>query len=249
MGEIFNSLQGEGLCIGKRQVLVRFAGCSCRCVYCDTEAYRNFRLPFCGVQVRAGGAKFRRVPNPLGPDAVAGQVKRLLTPDVHSISLTGGEPLEAGEFLVEVAVACRETGLPLYLETNGADSQRMRRVAPYLDYASIDVKLPDHGAVARSRWSKLFEEELECVRIARSQDLRTFVKIVVLARSDPVVFERVCKRLAKFEIPLVIQPVTPRKNVAAPPIEDLLAFSEIASGAGVSEIAIIPQVQKLIGVR
>ena len=249
VGEIFNSLQGEGPYVGRRQVFVKFAGCSLRCIYCDTLAYRSFSPPFCNVEVRAGAGKFMRVPNPIGPEALMDHVERLLTPDVHSVSLTGGEPLESGEFLIEVARACKGSRLATYLETNGADSGTMDRVAPYLDFASIDVKLPEHEAVPRNRWSKLFEEELACLRIALSRGLRTFVKVVIIGASSASDFKMICERLAEFEVPLIIQPVTPRRKIAAPSIKKLLAFSTIASKAKVREIAIIPQVHKLIGVK
>ena len=249
VGEIFNSLQGEGPYVGSRQVFVRFAGCSLRCMHCNTLAYRSFSPRFCNVEVRAGVGKFMRVPNPIGPEALMDHVERLLTPDVHLVSLTGGEPLESGEFLIEVARACKGSRLATYLETNGADSETMGRVAPYLDFASIDVKLPEHEAVPRNRWSKLFEEELACIGVARARGLRAFAKVVILGSSSTGPFKRVCERLAGFKIPLIIQPVTPRGKISAPPIEKLFAFSEIAAKAGVREISIIPQVHKLIGVK
>ncbi len=36
ISEIFSSIQGEGLYLGKRHIFVRFFGCNMRCAYCDT---------------------------------------------------------------------------------------------------------------------------------------------------------------------------------------------------------------------
>ncbi|MBI2447469.1 MAG: 7-carboxy-7-deazaguanine synthase QueE, partial [Candidatus Omnitrophica bacterium] len=44
ISEIFSSIQGEGLYLGKRQIFVRFYGCNMRCAYCDTMPSRYEEL-------------------------------------------------------------------------------------------------------------------------------------------------------------------------------------------------------------
>ena len=35
--EIFESLQGEALYIGQKQIFIRFSRCNLSCAYCDTD--------------------------------------------------------------------------------------------------------------------------------------------------------------------------------------------------------------------
>lgn len=250
IGQIFNSIQGEGLYVGRRQVFVRFAGCNLNCVYCDTEEFRKFRLSVCEVETKPSSMRFRRVKNPMTHGEVFRHVKRLTTPDTHSISLTGGEPLLAGDFLVDVARACRRAGLKTYLETSGASSEAAAKVVKHVDIAAVDVKLPEHQAVPRSRWPRLFEEELACVKLALEQGVETFVKIVVLPSTKPETIIHVCKRLTRVaKVPLVLQPVTPARKVhSVPSMSHVYHLAQAAARAGADEIAIILQVHKLIGV-
>ena len=41
LSEIFCSVQGEGLYLGRRQLFVRTAGCSVSCYWCDTPASKT----------------------------------------------------------------------------------------------------------------------------------------------------------------------------------------------------------------
>jgi organic radical activating enzyme len=250
VGQIFNSIQGEGLYVGRRQIFVRFAGCSLSCLYCDTMEFRKFRPRECEVQTRPGSAEFRRLRNPMSHEEVLGHVRRLRTPDVHSVSLTGGEPLLAGDFLIDISRSCRESGLSTYLETSGADSGTMGRVAEHINIAAIDIKLPEHQAVPRQRWRHLLREELSCFKAALRDGIKTFAKIVVLPSTKASVIAQVCSKLAEVgEIPVVLQPVTPAGKIrTAPSMTHMYHLAQAASKAGIKEIAIIPQVHKLIGV-
>jgi pyruvate-formate lyase-activating enzyme len=173
-----------------------------------------------------------------------------MTADVHSISLTGGEPLVAGDFLIDVARSCKDAGWATYLETNGANKRAMEKVVPHLDFAAIDIKLPDHEAMPHADWKRLYEEEISCLKIALEKGVKSFVKIVVLKSSRIDIFRKVCEKLADIGSPqLVIQPVTPAGKIRTTPhMDQVLKFSETAAKSGLREVMIIPQVHKLMGV-
>jgi organic radical activating enzyme len=247
VGEIFSSVQGEGLLVGRRQVFIRFAGCSLRCSYCDTRRYRDPKPPECGMEVSPGTGRFRKVRNPLPAEEVAAKALDLLTPDTHSISLTGGEPLEAGDFLVEVASSLEGKGAELYLETNGSQPATMEKVLPYLRHVSLCVKLRGQGSVPEKEWEGLFEREMDCARMTSQAGTKTFLKVVIRGKEDLKDFEEVCDRLAELGLPLVLQPATMGKRVV--PLRELLPFSKRAAEKGVREIALIPQVHRLWGIR
>lgn len=250
IGQIFNSIQGEGLYVGRRQVFVRFAGCSLDCNFCDTENFRQFQPSTCEVETKPSSMKIERVRNPMTQSQVLRHVKRLTTPDTHSVSLTGGEPLNAGDFLIGVAKGCKQAGLATYLETNGASSEAMKRVIRHITIAAIDIKLPEHQAVPARSWPSLLEQELSCIKLSLKEGVETFVKIVVLPSTSEKIIARVCKDLTNIgDVPLVLQPVTPSRRISsAPSMTHVYHLAQAAARSGIKEIAIIPQIHKLVGV-
>ncbi|RZN37209.1 MAG: 7-carboxy-7-deazaguanine synthase QueE, partial [Methanosarcinales archaeon] len=93
--EIFNSVQGEGIYAGTRQVFVRFCGCQLRCEYCDTQGAHHL-ADECRVHDR-------RINNPLDVGVVIDAINDLWTPSTRHVSLTGGEPLLHHGFIRELA--------------------------------------------------------------------------------------------------------------------------------------------------
>ncbi|TDA32634.1 MAG: hypothetical protein DSO02_05135, partial [Hadesarchaea archaeon] len=77
--------------------------------------------------------------------------------------------------------------------------------------------------------------------------IRAFLKVVVRGKEDLEGFGEVCERLAELDLPLVLQPATGRGG--AVPMQELLPFSRMAAERGIREIALIPQVHRLWGMR
>lgn len=197
--EIFSSLQGEGLWLGRRQVFLRLAGCNLACRFCDTPYGRT---PDCRVRLPAGG--WQHWPNPLSWQALAEWLHRYQQEDngIHSLVLTGGEPLLQAEVL-QFWLPCLRQFWPIYLETNGTCAAALEQLGPWVDFVSMDIKLPSVSGLG-ALWSQ-HEAFLQA-----AQGLPGAVKMVVSPQTPP---EEIVQgaRLAARQQPdweLVLQPET-----------------------------------------
>jgi 7-carboxy-7-deazaguanine synthase len=138
--EIFNSIQGEGLYVGVRQVFVRFEKCQLHCAYCDTPESRT-TTGSCRIESTPGKEKFHSFNNPISRDELEVAIRNLWSPSTRHVSLTGGEPLLHSDFIKTL-----DLEHPLYLETNSGFPQKARELKDIVAIASCDIKLPEHDS-------------------------------------------------------------------------------------------------------
>lgn len=137
--EVYASVQGEGLWVGKPQVFVRLHGCRLTCNYCDTpKTHLNIRES--RYEIEPFSERF--VPHSL--EWSISELKEVVCGyRIPSLALTGGEPLEQVGFL-EQWLEGFDTGIEILLETNGIEVEAYTRIADYITLTSFDLKLPSN---------------------------------------------------------------------------------------------------------
>jgi organic radical activating enzyme len=137
--EVFSSLQGEGIFIGRRQLFVRLAECNLACAYCDTA---HAAAPTWRAEQEPGSSNLVYYPNPAPPATLTRLVAAWQQACAlhHALVLTGGEPLlqsrALGAWLPEVT-----TILPVFLETNGTLPAALDPLLEHISWISMDIKL------------------------------------------------------------------------------------------------------------
>lgn len=237
LSEIFSSWQGEGPWAGVKQVFVRLAGCSLGCSYCDTPTARR-PANTCRVELVPLSGEYELAANPLTPEEVGGMVERFWDASYHSVSLTGGEPLEQVEELRELMLLLKGADIPTYLESNGTLPAALQQVVELADFISMDVKLDSSGGTGDH-----LESHAEFLRIAGARPV--CLKTVITSHTDLAEAERTFAALAeiKSDAPLVLQPVSETGDEEPPDFAHLARFQELA-GAYFDEVRIIPQLHK-----
>lgn len=219
ISEVFESIQGEGLYAGERQLFVRLFGCNLNCKFCDTKLteYKEY-----GAQELF--KELRRYPAAL-----------------HSVSFTGGEPLLQNEFLKTILAQTRKAGYKNYLETNGTLPAALKELIDYVDIVAMDIKLPSSTGQGE-HW----QEHEQFLKAAKKKDL--FVKTVICQSTKPCDFKKAIELLSGIDvnIPLILQPNSfEAGNGLTEKLKELKKFSL----KKLSYVSIIPQLHKIIGVK
>lgn len=118
VSEIFYSIEGEGIEIGRPEVFIRLTECNLRCTWCDTKyALEN------------------------GKDMSVNEViKEVAKYSCKSVSITGGEPLLQREKLLKLVQRLKKMGYWIQINTNGTIFDEA--IFSLADLISMDCKCP-----------------------------------------------------------------------------------------------------------
>jgi organic radical activating enzyme len=229
--EIFTSVEGEGFLYGTKTLFVRLAGCPFKCFYCDTKE----ALPI------TSGKEYQI-------DEAKKLIENNLVKNTYKVNFTGGDPLAQSEAVSELAKFIQQKKIPTYLESSCFDSVRFGQVLPYFDFLKVELKTADSEFVDKTHYSKLLENELECLRLAINSGKTTYIKIVVSSKTELEQFNKLLKRIfditSKSKIAGFI--IQPTYGISEPSLPQLLDFYD-AVHTYYEEVRIVPQLHKFIG--
>src|SRR5919106_4288335 len=164
VSEIFTSIEGEGIFVGKKTLFIRFSGCHLKCRWCDTK----YALPL------DSGTEYQI-------DEIEDFIIRELQPFTYKVNFTGGEPLLQTDAVIKLAdFIKKQTNLKTYIESSCFDSELFSKVLPYIDICKVEFKTEDSKVVEDAvDYDNLLENELRCLELAVQNNKATYIKIVV----------------------------------------------------------------------
>ena len=180
IAEVFQSIQGEGVYLGKQQIFIRFYGCNLnRCGFCDTQlnSFKEYTADYLCEYLKSG------------------------FPSLRSVALTGGEPLVQKDFLIEFLPLVKQADFQTYLETNATLPEALEAILDYIDVIAMDFKFPSSTGLG-DFWP---EHEAFLRLAARRQAL---IKAVICKTTELVDLEKAVQIIAKLHqsIPFILQP-------------------------------------------
>ncbi|MFC1645905.1 7-carboxy-7-deazaguanine synthase QueE [Candidatus Omnitrophota bacterium] len=221
VNDIFVSIQGEGKYIGQEQCFIRFYDCNLSCDFCDTKT-----------------SDFKEYSS---QDLIDEIKKLILTREIKSVSLTGGEPLLQRDFLLEFLPKLKAAGLNSYLETNGVLHEELFDIMDYVDVVSMDIKLP-----SSTKQKDFWQEHEECLEITKDKDM--FVKVIICINTTIDDFKKAVDLVSKID-PNITFILQPNSNEMSRELADKLKeFREYAKRF-LLNVKVIPQLHKALGVK
>ena len=234
VSEIFTSIEGEGIFIGKKTLFIRLSGCHLKCRWCDTK----YALPL------DSGTDYQI-------DEIKDLIIKELQPFTYKVNFTGGEPLLQTEAVIELAdFIKKQTNLKTYMESSCFNSELFSKVLPYIDICKVEFKTDDSKVVDDEEYDNLLLNEIRCLELAVESNKATYIKIVVTNSTNLESFKNLVYNISKKIKPsdilgFVIQPSF---GIDQPTVNKLLDTYDIVQPM-FPEVRIIPQLHKEIGAR
>jgi 7-carboxy-7-deazaguanine synthase len=234
VSEIFTSIEGEGILVGKKTLFIRLSGCHLKCRWCDTK----YALPL------DSGTDYQM-------DEIKDLIIKELRPFTYKVNFTGGEPLLQTEAVIELAdFIKKQTNLKTYMESSCFDSELFSKVLPYIDICKIEFKTDDSNVVEDEDYDNLILNEIKCLELAVECNKATYIKIVVTNSTNLESFKNLVYNISKRIKPSDILGfiIQPSFGIDQPTVNKLLDTYDIVEPM-FPEVRIIPQLHKEIGAR
>ena len=234
VSEIFTSIEGEGIFVGKKTLFIRFSGCHLKCRWCDTK----YALPL------DSGTDYQI-------DEIKDLIIKELQPFTYKVNFTGGEPLLQTEAVIELADFIKKhTNLKTYMESSCFDSELFSKVLPYIDICKVEFKTDDSKVVEDEEYDNLISNEIKCLELAVESNKATYIKIVVTNSTNLESFKNLVYNISKKIKPSDILGfiIQPSFGIDQPTVNKLLDTYYIVQPM-FPEVRIIPQLHKEIGAR
>ena len=234
VSEIFTSIEGEGIFVGKKTLFIRFSGCHLKCRWCDTK----YALPL------DSGTEYQI-------DEIEDLIIRELQPFTYKVNFTGGEPLLQTDAVIKLAdFIKKQTNLKTYIESSCFDSELFSKVLPYIDICKIEFKTDDSKVVENEVYDSLLLNEIKCLELAVESNKTTYIKIVVTNSTNLESFKNLVYNISKKIRPsdIVGFIIQPSHGVDQPTVNKLLDTYDIVQPM-FPEVRIISRLHKEIGAR
>jgi 7-carboxy-7-deazaguanine synthase len=121
ISEIFYSIEGEGIQIGRLEIFVRLSNCNLNCKWCDTKYAKQDGKE---MEIQDILSEIEKYP-------------------CKNISITGGEPLCQSNQLLDLLNKLKSSGYWVQINTNGTLFDQ--RIFELVDLVSMDCKCPSSG--------------------------------------------------------------------------------------------------------
>ncbi|HEY9399231.1 MAG TPA: 7-carboxy-7-deazaguanine synthase QueE [Nitrososphaeraceae archaeon] len=234
VSEIFTSIEGEGVFIGKKTLFIRLSGCHLKCRWCDTR----YALPLdSGIDYQV--------------EEIKDLIVKELQPFTYKVNFTGGEPLLQIEAVTQLAdFIKRHTNLKTYIESSCFDSELFSKILPYMDICKVEFKTEDSKVVKDEDYDNLLINEIRCLELAVQNSKTTYIKIVVTNSTKLDSFKNLVYNISKKIKPSDIMGfiIQPSDIIDQPSVNKLLDIYDIVQPM-FPEVRIIPQLHKVIGAR
>jgi 7-carboxy-7-deazaguanine synthase len=240
--EIFSSIQGEGIYVGKRQIFIRFAHCHLKCAYCDTPM--TSPTGQCHVETLPGSGQTEYFSNPMSPETLIDILTQLnQTARHHSFSFTGGEPLLYHRFLQSVFPHAQKLA-KIYLETSGTQPAFLAEVLPWVDIIAMDIKLP-----SATQETSQFENHAQFYQVAKqNRQTETYIKLVFNNQTTLEELEAVKAIVFDRDTPIILQPETNLSDRKVYIHPQKMFEIENALTDYFEDVRLIPQTHKMLNV-